>query len=1684
MLNSNNLIQKSTLLAGSLIKELTSDINFENKLKLSFGNDIQTDILKETWKLGQFDFPEVEIVSSADINNANGAYAKATNKIYLAQEFLYVNRNNTSAIVSVILEEYGHYLDSKLNTTDTPGDEGAIFAAVVQGEELSNSELQHLKQEDDTAVVVLDGESVAIEKNDRFGDTIDNAFNLEFSLANDNDSESLNLLGNVGDNTNISLESDVDFFKFRLEAGEYVLIDIDTNQENSSLDSVLRLFDADGNELAFSDDDADIGEIYSTDSSLLYEASQTDTYYLGVSSYNNTEYDPQIEGSGIGNSTGEYSLGLEKIDPVFISSHANWTDTTDALYVNGLYTNEVRWGERYSDEQSGLRFDGVSINRFSLDEPFEIGTLTHFNNPTTLGTAASEAELEITLDFPNLGGSIPLLLSFDVDETTNTYPCPYPSSTACSDLITFPYNPNTKNQRFYHDGELYTFQIIGFGEDFNNLESGLISEEYNSNSTKLFGLLTKGEGERQTISTNQTIDGSLSTTDYYDSSRRGRYIDDYILYGGTDGQEVQIKLESPPENEQENPDFNKFNTYLQIIDAKTGEVIESDNDSGDGQNSFINLKLNPEQNYIVRVSSYSEDTRGDYTLTTTSLHKVLERFAKKIAYEEYGQDDIGIDVGYFYKIDRVFKNENGLNAVGLVSTQPNNPPILAFRGTELGFSSASVLDLYSDAHAKGIGFNQLYDVSEGDNYKNITDWLKQKNDDSGLKPHITGHSLGGALAQWVAADHSHQGGQIGEVVTFNSPGISYQQIDDSENFHGHRYFNERFVDEVTHYITSSDLVSMAGESYIDGEYKLYDYDTGLPNTLAFEPHLAPIFHDKFFEDKPENDKKDRPVYDLSDPPLYSTDALSNPKFSFMTDDGDYVAMQALIANIANTIEFAGELQTSAGEFLDNLGQVVRYIPSLNSYVMGSAISGYGSIQSNIGEKISDLGEAGNFIASAMQYRETVEPARKEIGEFIELVQNRAEDFVDNSINTIQYWTPKAIQIFSIIAGRATRFFYFNDISTNLDSGTNLEDLSAPLENAIQTTQNYLAALIDDSNIIDKFDQAFGNDWNIEVASLLVQSWSEGNFANIPEIKIVSSAEIAGNSGAYELSSGDIYLAKEFIAENANDTDLIASVILEEIGHHVDSLINTVNAPGDEGEIFSALVRGEELSEQRLQELQTEDDLGTVIENTVLWDTVGEWSEEAWNASAEWSDEAWDAIANWSETDWQETTEWVDEQWQETTEWTEEEWIETIDELFPLQVADWRQTATGYVIQFNEQIELDSLKLSTQQPNIFLTNQIDETINGYYIWDEETYSLTFVKAGGLLESDIYNLKIVSGEIGLLSELGMQLDGNGDRNEGDDYTKIFANTVNTNDLVLGLPDLISAPGETIQIDLSLQNNSFEGVSKVEFDLYYNSNLLNVSGISLADNLPTNWQITESQIDDDNGVVSVSVEGTDLLNDANLDLISLEAVVPNNAQNGELQILNLENVSVNGGVLNVLDDDAIQKVEGLSIEERLLLTQVHRFYQYEKGFHLYTADTNEIDYVKQKSESRELAYSYEAEKYQVLSDDVDVLTGEEIEGVEPIYRFFNTGTGAHLYTMNEDEKDYVIDNLSNYNFEGIKYYAFEIEPENVETIPVYRMLNTQSGAHLFSSDLNEIGYIEENLPHFAMENEGNAVFHVLEL
>lgn len=161
----------------------------------------------------------------------------------------------------------------------------------------------------------------------------------------------------------------------------------------------------------------------------------------------------------------------------------------------------------------------------------------------------------------------------------------------------------------------------------------------------------------------------------------------------------------------------------------------------------------------------------------------------------------------------------------------------------------------------------------------------------------------------------------------------------------------------------------------------------------------------------------------------------------------------------------------------------------------------------------------------------------------------------------------------------------------------------------------------------------------------------------------------------------------------------------------------------------------------------------------------------------------------------------------------------------------------------------------------------------------------------------------------------------------------------------------------------------------------------------------------------------------------------------------------------------------------------TEVYRFFRYDKGFHFYTADPNEQKVVTELSEAGKLPYTYEGVAYDVLAKDTDDLTGEKIQNSAPVYRFFNQVTGAHLYTMDENEKNYIRQNLGYYSFEDVAYYAFDSQPENIETIPLYRMLNTQTGSHLFTTDTNEFNVLSQTQPQFQIEGDGGVTFYVLE-
>jgi Ca2+-binding RTX toxin-like protein len=167
--NLDTILNQALQNTSEYLRQFRFDAGYTTKLETAFGSNFNRSVANQIFdKLakGNFsDIPSIEIVNRNDINGANGAFAVATGKIYLSQEFITANAQNVNAIVAVLLEEYGHYVDSRINTKDAAGDEGDVFARLVQGKSISQQELAVLRAEDDSATVTLDGQVIQIEKN-------------------------------------------------------------------------------------------------------------------------------------------------------------------------------------------------------------------------------------------------------------------------------------------------------------------------------------------------------------------------------------------------------------------------------------------------------------------------------------------------------------------------------------------------------------------------------------------------------------------------------------------------------------------------------------------------------------------------------------------------------------------------------------------------------------------------------------------------------------------------------------------------------------------------------------------------------------------------------------------------------------------------------------------------------------------------------------------------------------------------------------------------------------------------------------------------------------------------------------------------------------------------------------------------------------------------------------------------------------------------------------------------------------------------------------------------------------------------------------------------------------------------------------------------------------------------------
>ena len=189
------------------------------------------------------------------------------------------------------------------------------------------------------------------------------------------------------------------------------------------------------------------------------------------------------------------------------------------------------------------------------------------------------------------------------------------------------------------------------------------------------------------------------------------------------------------------------------------------------------------------------------------------------------------------------------------------------------------------------------------------------------------------------------------------------------------------------------------------------------------------------------------------------------------------------------------------------------------------------------------------------------------------------------------------------------------------------------------------------------------------------------------------------------------------------------------------------------------------------------------------------------------------------------------------------------------------------------------------------------------------------------------------------------------------------------------------------------------------------------------------------------------------------------PESADTLTIEVVPLE------GVIETLatsNDPLLEQIVLVPTEESLEFLEsadndredVYRFFNQETGVHFYTASEVERDNIIENLPN----FSLEGTSYETI----DPLTGSSDTNV--VHRFRNQNTGVHIYTIDEAERSFIAENLSNYEYEGEVFAAYTSQVEG--TIPIHRFYNSQLDAHFYTPSEAERESVENNLPNYDYE------------
>ncbi len=247
------------------------------------------------------------------------------------------------------------------------------------------------------------------------------------------------------------------------------------------------------------------------------------------------------------------------------------------------------------------------------------------------------------------------------------------------------------------------------------------------------------------------------------------------------------------------------------------------------------------------------------------------------------------------------------------------------------------------------------------------------------------------------------------------------------------------------------------------------------------------------------------------------------------------------------------------------------------------------------------------------------------------------------------------------------------------------------------------------------------------------------------------------------------------------------------------------------------------------------------------------------------------------------------------------------------------TASGFVAQFNRDLDTDVLNLydargTMGDADVRVVGTTGGPVVGSLIVGPGLRQAAFVKTGGVLEPDTYTITLRSADDAFRDTEGNLFDGDGNGVAGGDYATTFTVTADIA-RVLSLPDFsrgplqdVAVPATAAGIPVTLSDGN--GVDSVDFTFRFDPAMLDVSGITLSDNLiALGWTVLVNL--ETPGQMRTTLSGTGALPAGEIVLGHIEASVPADAPYTSAARLSLDEMRLNEDGIPVNPDDAVQIV-----------------------------------------------------------------------------------------------------------------------------------------------------------------------------